>query len=535
MENDNSSLKILIVGPQVMVDLVRPNLEKYGYNVVVGTEMSDPESVATLEKPDFCVAANLTDHKDYKCEDFLANFSKRFPKVPLSLVVCSGPTIESSDSYELNVERVKSYGVEQIHFFPFEKEQLLNEVFSKAVIDIPVQNLDLDAMMKVSLADVNQDEDFPFDVFLYLPLNKKLLLYRKAGMPIEDKLKKKADDPRFNLLVKRSDYQKYLGLVVGNLEKIAQSEDLTNAQRTQLLKQETKSLMQDFFLKKDLGQGEGQKIVDTFRDIATNFVGSVSDNKEAETQIKMLTAQILSQQTHVLNVSSYAALFGLVAGVDTSDIENLSLSGLLHDLGFYKLPMNFANKEEWELEGQELEEYRMHPLYSVDVIVEKKLPVSAKVQSIIQQHHERNDGSGYPHGIKGDSIDKLSKICALADVFDEMTSLKEGQKNLSPKEAFEEIAGLNGGKAHPCYDEEIHWPIIQDLIGCGAELNSKEAEVVTIESSGQNASPDLSDVIQTEVPPVEQGVVEKSDQIASVMSQLGEVDEDEDEVLFEAS
>lgn len=459
---DEKSPKILLVAPQEAVDMLCPSLEKYGYKIEPHVEVSGggSDEIGKLAKPDLCIISNFSGAKDYDCCAFLNGFKKRFSDVPILFLFCTDPTGQETKLSECGNEKIMSE-TEKTFFFPFEKEQILNEIFFRLPIDIPVKKLDLGAMMKIDTSDIDSEETFPFDIYLYLSLNKKIILYRRAGMKCEGKFKNKADNPRFLLLVKRSDYYAYEQKTVDKLKDIQES-NLTEIQKNRMIKKETCALVQDLFTKESIDQEDGQKILDNFRNISSKFIESTSGTEGAQDKIKMMTAQILSQQTHSVNVSAYTALFGMIAGV--KDLHDLSLAGLLHDVGFYKLPMNLAEKREWELSGPEKESYKMHPLYAVDVILDKKLPVSAKTQTIIQQHHERHDGSGYPHGIKGDAIDPLAKICGFADVFDELTSLYPGQESITPADALKKIAGLDGGTPHPVYDEKVHGPIVEALL-----------------------------------------------------------------------
>lgn len=453
---ENKSLKILIIGPQTMADMLSVTLKKYGYELIVHTEVDNAESfISGLAEADLALVGNICGNVDYEAGPVVSGLQNAFPDMPKLFIVCSGAENlpDEKTLVDSKIEKI---------FFPFEKEQLLNEIFSRFPVDIATKDLSLDALTKVCISDV-EDQTLPFDLFLYLSRNQKLLFYRRQGAEIEKSWREKVSDPRFFLLVKRGDYQKYQENMVGRLKDIAENDELSQAQKAQLMRQETAALVKDLFNKEEFDKDEAQEIVQNFRNIATSFVETMSDEKGKQDQLRVLSAQVLSQQTHSTNVSTYAAMFGMLAGVP--DIETLSFAGLLHDIGFYKLPMNLAEKQEWELESEEdREAYRMHPLYAVDVITEKGLPVNALAQEIIAQHHERNDGSGYPHGLKRGEINKLSKICALADVFDEMTSLQEGKGSRTPAAALKRIAGLDGDPPHSVYDEIVHKPIITSLL-----------------------------------------------------------------------
>ena len=153
-------------------------------------------------------------------------------------------------------------------------------------------------------------------------------------------------------------------------------------------------------------------------------------------------------QSHSYRVSKYAAKIAEAAGLDESDIEDVRIAALLHDLGKIGVSADILNKI-GTLSDREMREMSSHTSKAAGILE----PVGGKVLKIlplILGHHERYDGKGY-HALVGESIPIGAKIIAVADVYDALTTDRPYRKALSPLEGKEEI--LKGSGTH--FDPEI--------------------------------------------------------------------------------
>ena len=149
---------------------------------------------------------------------------------------------------------------------------------------------------------------------------------------------------------------------------------------------------------------------------------------------------------HIERVTRYALMLAKEMKFKPSDIETLEFASLLHDIG--KIGISEAIlKKPGKLTAQEFREIMKHPVIGEQIV--KKVSFLKKASIIIRQHHERFDGSGYPDGLKGKKIEKLSRILAIADAFDAMTSERPYKKRLNIEQALEEIKKNKGKQFDP--------------------------------------------------------------------------------------
>lgn len=123
---------------------------------------------------------------------------------------------------------------------------------------------------------------------------------------------------------------------------------------------------------------------------------------------------------HSLNVGIYAVLLGTWLGYDEKSLRHLAMAGLLHDIGKAKISQNILNKP-GRLTREEFSEIKKHPFYGHQMI-KNTVGISKQVAMGVAQHHEREDGSGYPLGMDTKNIHPYAKIIAVCDVYDAVTS-----------------------------------------------------------------------------------------------------------------
>ncbi|MFE7062120.1 HD domain-containing phosphohydrolase [Sutcliffiella sp. NPDC057660] len=128
-------------------------------------------------------------------------------------------------------------------------------------------------------------------------------------------------------------------------------------------------------------------------------------------------------------------------------LENLYISSVLHDIGKINTPPEILNKPT-KLTEEEFAIIKLHPLDGAEMV--KDLCYEGIAQ-IIEQHHERLNGSGYPHGIKGEDIVLEARIIAVSDAYDAMTEDRAYRKAFTPQFAIGELKRLS----HTHYDYEV--------------------------------------------------------------------------------
>ncbi|MCM1244449.1 MAG: HD-GYP domain-containing protein [Roseburia sp.] len=132
---------------------------------------------------------------------------------------------------------------------------------------------------------------------------------------------------------------------------------------------------------------------------------------------------------HCLNVAMINNVFADWLGMNEHEKNQLTLCGLLHDVGKLLINKEVLRKPD-RLTEDEYEEIRQHPMRGYQSLKDKKIPESVKRAVLL--HHERCDGKGYPFGFTTSEIDPYAAITAIADVYEAMTATRVYRKGMSP-------------------------------------------------------------------------------------------------------
>lgn len=144
---------------------------------------------------------------------------------------------------------------------------------------------------------------------------------------------------------------------------------------------------------------------------------------------------------HSDRVAALARRLALEAGLTVRQADVIAQSGLLHDLGKIGVPEHILRKpgpltqEEWAV-------MRRHPVTGSQIVA----PIESFAEGalIVRHHHEREDGSGYPDGLSGETIPLGARVVAVADVYDALTSERPYRRALTHAEALERLTAEAG-------------------------------------------------------------------------------------------
>lgn len=189
---------------------------------------------------------------------------------------------------------------------------------------------------------------------------------------------------------------------------------------------------------------DGQPLLDQM----LNLLDSVDDSIEIYGILHRLRKIDGSTYAHSINVAILCRLMGQWLQFSREDIDVLTLCGLLHDIGKFKISKAILSKP-GALTNEEYAVIKRHPLSGYEIL--RDFPLDSRIKRAALMHHERCDGSGYPLGLVREDIDPFAVIVSIADVYDAMTSKRCYRDAICPFEVIATFEKEGFHKYNPIY------------------------------------------------------------------------------------
>lgn len=214
-------------------------------------------------------------------------------------------------------------------------------------------------------------------------------------------------------------------------QTISTREELTSAvQIHQEANQTIQGVMSDIRLGK---HSEMENIEPAVRGI----VDSIFRNSGALIQLGGIRTKDQYTFAHSVNVCALLTAFARTLKLGHDITRQLSIGGMLHDIGKMRVPDAILNKPA-RLTESEFDEMKQHVQYGEDIL-SKISWMSPIALQITTQHHERYDGSGYPAGLQGAQISQFGQMAAIADVYDAISSTRVYHEGMEPAMAIRKL------------------------------------------------------------------------------------------------
>ncbi len=264
----------------------------------------------------------------------------------------------------------------------------------------------------IPLKGLRSGEELIADVFL--KINDKYIKYKEMGDEITgEKLDFFISKNLSEIFVRKEKEQEFNDWISETkIESINRLVEEVGEEHRELVekREELREIIYETFSDQELDSAA----IEVLQHQAKGFVLAASQEKINMTIIAKLNNFNQSVADHSVNTANLAVYIAMCCGFGSQyDLENIYLGGLLHDYGKAKIPANVLENKGNVVYSQAIQD---HPIKGVKLIKRMK-NIPEEVQMIVGQHHEQNDGNGYPKGLKGDAIYKFSMIVALANVF----------------------------------------------------------------------------------------------------------------------
>jgi len=210
-----------------------------------------------------------------------------------------------------------------------------------------------------------------------------------------------------------------------------------------------RNIMQDIRLGKNIQSDRVKRVVNS-------MIDSILNNPDALASLTRMKGYDEHTFVHSINVCILSLTLARHMNFDRDEMLEIGIGALLHDVGKMRIHPQILKKPE-SLTAEEWVEVKKHPLYSYEILESsKEIPDESKPVAL--QHHERQDGSGYPYGLKGNEISRFGQVVGIIDFYDAITTDQWYKKGLQPHEGIQQIYE----KAHT----EFNLVLVERFIQC---------------------------------------------------------------------
>ncbi|MDM5093012.1 HD-GYP domain-containing protein [Aeromonas rivipollensis] len=221
--------------------------------------------------------------------------------------------------------------------------------------------------------------------------------------------------------------------------------------------------------------------------VAEEMVDTMFTHGDAMLCLARIRAKDAYLMEHSMNVAILLANFGRYLGLERNVLKELTLGGLLHDVGKIMTPDEVLNKP-GKLTDEEFGVMRQHVVHSYDIL-SNTAGITPTMLEVAANHHERLDGTGYPQRLKGEQLSLYTRMSGIVDVYDAVTADRVYKQGMQPTQAFRIL--LKGADHH--FDRVLVTKFIKCMgvypVGTLVQLSNQRLAVVMQRNEQQPLKP----------------------------------------------
>jgi len=243
-------------------------------------------------------------------------------------------------------------------------------------------------------------------------------------------------------------------------------------------------------------RGGSQNDISAVQTAINPLIEGVFRNQDAVAALLRLKESGEYRYHHGVSMAVWAAIVGRHIGLNRQELEKLAVGCAMCDIGMTQLPPELLDQAE-NLTKEQLRIIRAHPTMGSELVCRSK-NIDFEILGIIENHHERMDGSGYPRGIQGAAIPLLARIAGLVDTYDAMITPRPYATARTSHEATQELLDCKGRQFQEALVEQFVQAIGLFPTGTMVELNTGEVGIVAAQNATRRLKPELIIVLDAE-------------------------------------
>jgi HD-GYP domain-containing protein (c-di-GMP phosphodiesterase class II) len=226
------------------------------------------------------------------------------------------------------------------------------------------------------------------------------------------------------LYIRQSDSEIYWKYVSENIDELITAPEITVDEKSKIIYEASSAVVKRLF-----SEPSSRLHIERSHQLVESTVRFLTADQWNFHNLLRIFSYDYTLYTHSVNVCAMGIALGRAIGMtDHNELASTGHGLLLHDIGKSKIPLSIINKQGM-LSSEEMAEIRRHPLHGME-LVKQNPRVNTLSREIILHHHEKLNGSGYPHGLRGTEIPLATRIATIVDIFDALTTRRPYRKAL---------------------------------------------------------------------------------------------------------
>ena len=337
------------------------------------------------------------------------------------------------DRTKFEIETLKKNGFTESFLLPLDKKIFVDQVEE-------IRNNKVGGGTKkykaVKLVDIQPGTDLPFEVRTYLPANKKYVVLTGSGQISDKKVEILKQKNTNSVFIDTKQVEKFYEFAAEQLINLGKSSNdaVSETEKAERLQSSVRGLFRSILdSSQSVGTFDtGKDLLDQSKKIVEHYLQQKTGLNLAQ-KFKELTGEGKDLYSHAQIVSTLAFLLSMATEIGKP--EDLAIAGLMHDIGIHGMWEDVSIFDLDKLSADDKKQYMLHPRMSLNLLKEKRVTVTPVVAEIIEKHHERTDGKGFPAQLSAHRIPLEAQLLAYADAFEYLTRATPGAPALKPIEA----------------------------------------------------------------------------------------------------
>ncbi len=270
-----------------------------------------------------------------------------------------------------------------------------------------------DSFSKIKIDEFYSSQAVLFDIYIKLGTNKYLKILHAGDTFTKERIDKYKNEKKIeNLYFHNNDRRKFVQYNNFLAKKLIDNEAVPVYNKVNQLKNVSEKFIEEAFT-----QGMKPQIIEQGKEVCETVYNLIEKQDDLFQVLRSFQNFDPTAYAHAFLVTLYStAIIKQFEWQSKTTIETTAMACMFHDIGKTLLPRELLELRPSQMTPEQLEQYQKHPELGLQIIESNRM-INNSIKQIILQHHEAFDGTGFPHGKKGNKILTLANILCLADDF----------------------------------------------------------------------------------------------------------------------